>query len=140
MKKHFASVCMAIVVVLTLTACCIAACNADSITSKLDKEIIDMENVIAQKEAELDSLDQIMPLSDTVGETDTFCDMLDARDAFNYSRSIEKKREHYHDYLWLQSCVVKAAEEWMEENKTDTTYTIRYVNEAGKVSEWSEFK
>lgn len=118
MKKHFASVCMAMVAILTFCACGIAACNADSITSKLDKEIMDMENVIAQKEAELDSLDQIMPLSDTVGETDTYCDMLEARDAFNYSRSIEKKRENYRDYLWLQSLVVATAKEWMEENKT----------------------
>ena len=118
MKKHFASVCMTIVAMLTFTACCVTACNADSITAKLDKEVFDMENVIAEKEAELDSLDQIMPLSDTVGETDTFCDMLEARDAFNYSRSIEKKREHYRDYLWLQSLVVATAKEWMEENKT----------------------
>ena len=118
MKKHFASICMAVAVILTFTACCVTACNADSITSKLDKEVFDMENVIAEKEAELDSLDQIMPLSDTVGETDTFCDMLEARDAFNYSRSIEKKREHYRDYLWLQSLVVATAKEWMEENKT----------------------
>lgn len=125
MKKHFASVCMAIVVMLTLTACCIAACNADSITSKLDKEVFDMENVIAQKEAELDSLDNIMPLSDTVGETDTYCDMLDARDAFNYSRSIEKKREHYRDYLWLQSLVVATAKEWMEENGTEDRHALQ---------------
>lgn len=119
MKKHFASICMAIVAMLTFTACCVAACNADSITSKLDKEVMDMENVIAQKEAELDSLDNIMPLSDTVGETDTFCDMLDERDAFNYSRSIEKKREHYENYLWLQSLVVSTARKWMEENGTE---------------------
>lgn len=125
MKKHFASVCMAIVVMLTFTACCVAACNADSITSKLDKEIIDMENVIAQKEAELDSLDNIMPLSDTVGETDTYCDMLDARDAFNYSRSIEKKREHYRDYLWLQHLVVETAKEWMEENGTEDRHALQ---------------
>ena len=117
-KKHFASVCMAVAAMLTFTACCVTACNADSITSKLDKEVFDMENVIAEKEAELDSLDSIMPLSDTVGETDTYCDMIEARDAFNYSRSIEKKREHYKDYLWLQHCVVEAAEEWMKENKT----------------------
>ena len=118
MKKHFASVCMTIVVMLTFTACCVAACNADSVTSKLDKEIIDMENVIAQKEAELDSLDNIMPLSDTVGETDTYCDMLEAHNAFNYSRSIEKKREYYADYIWLQSLVVATANEWLEKNKT----------------------
>ena len=118
MKKHFVSVCMAIVAMLTFTACCVAACNADSITSKLDKEVADMENVIAQKEIELDSLDQIMPLSDTVGETDTFCDMLDARDAFNYSRSIEKKREYYADYIRLQSLVVATAKEWMKDNET----------------------
>ena len=126
MKKHFASICMAIVAILTLTACCIAACNADSITSKLDKEVADMENVIAQKEAELDSLDQIMPLSDTVGETDTYCDMLDARNAFNYSRSIEKKREHYHNYLWLQSLVVTTAKEWMEENGTEDRHALKW--------------
>lgn len=119
MKKHFASICMAIVAMLTFTACCVAACNADSIISKLDKEVANMENVIAQKEAELDSLDNIMPLSDTVGETDTFCDMLDARDAFNYSRSIEKKREYYADYIWLQRLVVATAKEWMEENGTE---------------------
>lgn len=117
-KRHFASVSMTIVAILTFTACCVTACNADSITSKLDKEVIIMENVIAQKEAELDSLDQIMPLSDTVGESDTYCDMVEARDAFNYSRSIEKKREHYRDYLWLQSLVVETAKEWMKENKT----------------------
>jgi hypothetical protein len=110
---------MAIVAIPTFCACGIAACNADSITSKLDKEIIDMESVIAQKEAELDSLDDIMPLSDTVGETDTYCDMLEARDALNYSRSIQKKREHYRDYLWLQSLVVATAHEWMKENGTE---------------------
>ena len=124
-KKHFASVCMTIVVVLTFCACGIAACNADSITSKLDKEIMDMENVIAQKEAELDSLDNIMPLSDTVGETDTYCDMMEARDAFNYSRSIEKKREHYRDYLWLQSLVVATAHEWMKENGTEDRHALQ---------------
>ena len=118
MKKHFASICMAVAVILTFTACCVTACNADSITSKLDKEVFDMENVIAEKEAELDSLDQIMPLSDTVGETDTFCDMLDARDAFNYSRSIEKKREYYADYIRLQSLVVATAKEWMKDTET----------------------
>ena len=125
MKKHFASICMAIVAILTFCACGIAACNADSITAKLDKEIIDMENVVAQKEAELDSLDNIMPLSDTVGETDTFCDMLDELEAFNYSRSIEKKREHYENYLWLQSLVVATAKEWMEENGTEDRHALQ---------------
>ena len=125
MKKHFASICMAIVAILTFCACGIAACNADSITAKLDKEVMDMEEVINQKEAELDSLDNIMPLSDTVGETDTYCDMLEARDAFNYSRSIEKKREHYRDYLWLQSLVVATAKEWMEENGTEDRHVIQ---------------
>ena len=124
-KKHFASVCLAIVAMLTFTACCVAACNADSITSKLDKEVADMENVIAQKEGELDSLDNIMPLSDTVGETDTYCDMLDARDAFNYSRSIQKKREYYENYLWLQSLVVATAKEWMEENGTEDRHALQ---------------
>ena len=124
-KKHFASVCMAIVAILTFCACGIAACNADSITAKLDKEIIDMENVVAQKESELDSLDNIMPLSDTVGETDTFCDMLDELEAFNYSRSIEKKREHYENYLWLQSLVVATAKEWMEENGTEDRHALQ---------------
>jgi hypothetical protein len=119
MKKYFASICMAIVAMLTFTACCVAACNADSITAKLDKEVMDMEEIINQKEAELDSLDNIMPLSDTVGETDTYCDMLEARDAFNYSRSIQKKREHYRDYLWLQSLVVETAKDWMKENGTE---------------------
>lgn len=119
MKKHFASICVAIVAILTFCACGIAACNADSITAKLDKEVMDMEKVINQKEAELDSLDNIMPLSDTVGETDTYCDMLDELEAFNYSRSIQKKREHYENYLWLQSLVVSTAKEWMEENGTE---------------------
>lgn len=124
-KKHFASVCMAIVAILTFCACGIAACNADSITAKLDKEVMDMEEVINQKEAELDSLDNIMPLSDTVGETDTYCDMLEARDAFNYSRSIEKKREHYRDYIWLQSLVVATAKEWMKENGTEDRHALQ---------------
>lgn len=118
MKRHFASVCLAIVAMLTFCACCISACNADSITSKLDKEVMYMEKVVSQKEAELDSLDNIMPLSDTVGETDTFCDMLDELEAFNYSRSIFKKREHFNNYIWLQSLVVSTAKEWMEENGT----------------------
>lgn len=125
MKNHFASVCMAIVAMLTFTACCVAACNADSITSKLDKEVMDMENVVAQKEAELDSLDNIMPLSDTVGETDTFCDMLDELEAFNYSRSIQKKREHYENYLWLQSLVVETAKDWMKENGTEDRHALQ---------------
>lgn len=125
MKKHFASICMAIVAMLTLTACCVAACNADSITSKLDKEVMDMENVVAQKEAELDSLDNIMPLSDTVGETDTFCDMLDELEAFNYSRSIFKKREHFDNYIWLQSLVVATAKEWIKENGTEDRHALQ---------------
>lgn len=125
MKRHFASICMMIVIILTFTACCVAACNADSITAKLDKEIMDMEEVINQKEAELDSLDNIMPLSDTVGETDTYCDMLEARDAFNYSRSIQKKREYYADYIWLQSLVVATAKEWMEENGTEDRHALQ---------------
>lgn len=125
MKKHFTSICMAIVAMLTFTACCVAACNADSITSKLDKEVMDMENVVAQKEAELDSLDNIMPLSDTVGETDTFCDMLDELEAFNYSRSIQKKREHYENYLWLQSLVVETAKDWMKENGTEDRHALQ---------------
>lgn len=119
MKKHFASICMAIVAMLTFCVCTIVACNADSITSKLDKEVMYMEKVVSQKEAELDSLDNIMPLSDTVGETDTFCDMLDELEAFNYSRSIFKKREHFNNYIWLQSLVVSTAREWMEENGTE---------------------
>lgn len=125
MKKHFASICVTVAVILTFTACCVAACNADSITSKLDKEVVIMENVIAEKEAELDSLDNIMPLSDTVGETDTYCDMIEARDAFNYSRSIEKKREHYRDYLWLQSLVVETAKDWMKENGTEDRHALQ---------------
>ena len=125
MKRHFASICMMIVIILTFTACCVAACNADSITAKLDKEIMDMEETINQKEAELDSLDNIMPLSDTVGETDTYCDMLEVRDAFNYSRSIEKKREYYADYIWLQSLVVATAKEWMKENGTEDRHALQ---------------
>lgn len=125
MKRNHLSVCMVIVTMLTFCACSIVACNADSITSKLDKEVMYMEKVVSQKEAELDSLDNIMPLSDTVGETDTFCDMLDELEAFNYSRSIFKKREHFNNYIWLQSLVVATAHEWMEENGTENRRTLQ---------------
>ena len=86
-----------------------------------------MEKVINQKEAELDSLDNIMPLSDTVGETDTYCDMIEARDAFNYSRTIQKKRENYKLYVWLHHLVVEAAKEWMEENGTEDRNQLRTI-------------
>jgi hypothetical protein len=117
-KKHFASVFIAIVAILTFTACCIATCNADSICKSIDDEVIEMERVFNQKEAELDSLNQIMPLLDTVGETDTYCDLLEEREAFCYSRTLEKKREAYKTYLWLQSLVVEEAKEWIKEHKT----------------------
>lgn len=103
----------------------LTSCSAETVTTLNDKEVMIMERVIAEKEAELDSLDQIMPLSDTVGESDTFCDMLEARDAFNYSRSIEKKREHYLDYLWLQSLVVETAKDWMKENGTEDRHALQ---------------
>ena len=131
---------MAIVVILTFTACCIATCSEDSICKSIDDEVIEMERVFNQKEAELDSLDQIMPLLDTVGETDTYCDMLEEREAFCYSRTLEKKREAYKAYLWLQSLVVQTAKEWLKEHESDTTYTLRYVDKGGKVNEWPEFK
>ena len=115
-KKHFASVCAAIVAVLTFTACCIASCNAESITSSIDDEVATMEKIVKEKEAELDSLDSIMPLSDTVGETDTYCDMRDAFDAFQYSRTIQGKRKQFRIYVILQHDVVEQAKEWM--NKT----------------------
>ena len=118
MKNHFASVCMTIVVILTFAAVGVAACNADSICKSIDNEVTEMERVVNQKEAELDSLDNIMPLLDTVGETDTYCDMLEEHEAFCYSRTIEKKREAYRNYLWLQHLVVETAEEWIKEHKT----------------------
>lgn len=125
MKKHFTLVCMSIVGVLTFTACCVATCNADSICKSIDDEVIEMERVFNQKEAELDSLDQIMPLLDTVGETDTYCDLLEEREAFCYSRTLEKKREAYKNYLWLQSLVVATAKEWMEENGTEDRHALQ---------------
>ena len=110
---------------LTFTACCVAACNADSICKSIDDEVIEMERVVNQKEAELDSLDNIMPLLDTVGETDTYCDMLEEHEAFCYSRTLEKKREAYRNYLWLQSLVVATAKEWMEENGTEDRHALQ---------------
>lgn len=118
MKNHFVSVCMSIVGILTFTAVGVAACNADSICKSIDDEVVEMEKVVNAKEAELDSLNKIMPLLDTVGETDTYCDMLEEHEAFCYSRTLEKKREAYKNYLRLQRLVVETAERWMEEDKT----------------------
>lgn len=113
MKKNLTNATIAFIMMLVAIAFVLASCSAESVATLNDQEILDMENIIAQKEAELDSLDQIMPLSDTVGETDTFCDMLEARDAFWNSRNLEEKRNHFEVYLHLQEQVVTEARDWM---------------------------
>ena len=91
----------------------LTSCSAESIATLNDKEILEMENMVNRCEAELDSLDMIMPLSDTVGETDTYCDMRDAFNAFQYSKTIEGKRENFGIYLHLQEQIVTEAKDWL---------------------------
>ena len=67
----------------------LTSCSAKSIATLNEEEILVMENVVNECEAELDSLDKIMPLADTIGETDTYCDMRDAFNAFQYSKTID---------------------------------------------------
>lgn len=124
MKKNLTNATIAFIMMLVAIAFVLASCSAESVATLNDQEILDMENIIAQKEAELDSLDQIMPLSDTVGETDTFCDMLEARDAFWNSRNLEEKRNHFEVYLHLQEQVVTEARDWM-------------ANEAQGIQSWA---
>lgn len=113
MKKNLTNATIAFVVMLVAIAFVLASCSAESVATLNDEEILDMEEIVNQKESELDSLDQIMPLSDTVGETDTFCDMLEARDAFWNSKTLEEKRNHFEVYLHLQEQVVTEAKDWM---------------------------
>ena len=126
MKKNLTNATIAFIMMLVATAFVLASCSAESVATLNDQEILDMENIVAQKEAELDSLDQIMPLSDTVGETDTFCDMLEARDAFWSSKNLEEKRNHFEVYLHLQDQVVSEAKDWM-------------ANEAQGIQSWALF-
>lgn len=91
----------------------LTSCSAELAATLEDEEIREMENMVNRCEAELDSLDRIMPLSDTVGETDTYCDMRDAFNAFQYSRTIEGKRENFGIYLHLQEQVVTEAKDWL---------------------------
>lgn len=113
MKKNLTNATIAFIMMLVALTFVLASCNAESVATLNDREILNMENIIAQKEIELDSLDQIMPLSDTVGETDTFCDMLEARDAFWDSKTLEEKRNHFEVYLHLQEQVVTEAKDWI---------------------------
>lgn len=113
MKKNLTNATIAFVMMLVALAFVFASCNAESVATLNDREILSMEDIVSQKEAELDSLDQIMPLSDTVGETDTFCDLLETRDAFWNSKTLEEKRNHFEVYLHLQEQVVTEARDWM---------------------------
>jgi hypothetical protein len=100
-------------ILMLCTIICIADSSSDSII------IAKMEQIVNIKEAELDSLDNIMPLADTVGETDTYCDMLDEHKAFTLCNTYKEKKEHFNNYIWLQSLVVATAIDWLndEDNK-----------------------
>ena len=95
-------------ILMLCTIMCIADSSSDSIT------ITKMEQIVNIKEAELDSLDNIMPLADTVGETDTYCDMLGEHESFTLCKTYKEKKEHFDTYIWLQSLVVATAIEWLE--------------------------
>ena len=114
MKKYLFIV---FIVVAAMNTSCVN--DLQSLTDLQEAEIVSMEEVVNECEAELDSLDQIMPLSDTVGETDTYCDMRDAFNAFQYSKTIEGKREQFRIYVMLQQDVVEQAKEWMNNNAQD---------------------
>lgn len=103
MKNHFASVCMAIVVMLTLCACGIATCasttdNNVDMEKVCEEQIARMESSINYLESVLDSIEAHFPLMDTVGEGDTYFDLCETRNAFNYCRTYEDKLTHYKVY------------------------------------------
>ena len=104
-------------ILMLCTIMCIADSSSDSII------IAKMEQIVNIKEAELDSLDNIMPLADTVGETDTYCDMLDEHEAFTLCSSYKEKKEHFDSYIWLQSLVVAAAIEWLEDEDNKLSFS-----------------
>jgi hypothetical protein len=97
-KRHFASVCMAIVVILTLCACGIAACASEPKKPNHDDEIGRMEYIINEREAILDSIEARFPLMDTIGEGDEYIELCETRDAFNYCRTYEDKCNHFKVY------------------------------------------
>lgn len=103
MKRHFASICMMIVVVLTFTACCVATCasttdNEVDMDKVREGQIARMESSINYLESVLDSIEMHFPLMDTVGEGDTYFDLCETRNAFNYCRTYEDKLTHYKVY------------------------------------------
>lgn len=103
-------------ILMLCTTMCLAKLPSDSII------IVKMEQIVNIKEAELDSLDNIMPLADTVGETDTYCDMLDEHEAFTLCRTYKEKKEHFDNYIWLQSLVVSSAIEWLEDEDNSFSF------------------
>lgn len=104
-------------ILMLCTIMCIADSSSDSII------IAKMEQIVNIKEAELDSLDNIMPLADTVGETDTYCDMLDEHKAFTLCKTYKEKKEHFDTYIWLQSLVVNTAIEWLEDEDNKLSFS-----------------
>lgn len=104
-------------ILMLCTIMCIADSSSDSII------IAKMEQIVNIKEAELDSLDNIMPLADTVGESDTYCDMLGEHEAFTLCRTYKEKKEHFDNYIWLQSLVVATAIEWLENEDNKLSFS-----------------
>ena len=142
MKKHFASICMAIVVILTVFAFCVASCNAQSTTPQNhDEQIIKMEQIISEREAILDSIEAHFPLMDTIGEGDTYFELCETRNAFNYCRTYEDKCNHFKVYCQRFDDVMDEVMTLLAEYCSDGTFpedtvTFNMVRELYDNGQW----
>ena len=123
-KKHFASVCMTVAVVLTLCACGIAACVSEPKKSNHDDEIGRMEYIISEREALLDSIEAHFPLMDTIGEGDEYIELCETRDAFNYCRTYEDKCTHFKVYCAQFDVVIEETMSLLAEYDDSVTFDM----------------
>jgi hypothetical protein len=90
---------MYLVFIVSVMACASTTRDNEVDMNKVrEDQIARMESSINYLESVLDSVEAHFPLLDTVGEGDTYFDLCETRNAFNYCRTYEDKLTHYKVY------------------------------------------
>lgn len=107
---------------------CSCSCDMSLDTTTTNEYVVEMEKIIASKEATLDSIENVFPFMDTIGETDEYLELCETREAFELSNNYASKSRHFTDYCNIYDSVISNTMRLIAEDEDYARYdTMRHV-------------
>lgn len=107
---------------------CSCSCDMSLDTTTMNEYVVEMEKIIASKEATLDSIENVFPFMDTIGETDEYLELCETREAFELSNNYTSKSRHFTDYCNIYDSVISNTMRLIAEDEDCARYdTMRHV-------------